>query len=200
MHAAQFNEFVGAIGHHHIISPIGYGKIMKTVVRGTPVRSATEQHAIHVIAAQFFSHILYVPRVYELVDQRSYVMAHLLPGHYVSSEFYKTNMEFLKELNRFFKFMMAEGYYPFNFTILHHETGMYSLLDFSQFGTYHRGTVRFKHLLNPISLFDAERNYGILSFLVSHEMIIDHTDYYSDSEKIDILLADDVACGLPTIL
>jgi hypothetical protein len=197
MHAAQSNEFLGAIGHNHVISPLGYGKILKTVVRGTPVRSAVEQYAIHCIAAQFFSQILYIPRVYELVDRCSYTMAHLMPGRYVPPAAYKTNMEFLQELNRFFKFMMAEGYYPFNFTILLHENGMYSLLDFSQFGSYHRGTVRLKHLLTPISLFDAERYYGILSFLVSHEIILDRAEPVTDSEKIDILLADDSSCGLP---
>ncbi len=74
--------------------------------------------------------------------------------------------------------MIGEGYYPYNYTVLYHETGQYTLMDFSQFGTYQGGYVQLKHLRRPISLFDAERTYGILSFLVSAEIV-------PDSEKIE---------------
>jgi hypothetical protein len=183
MHAAQLNEFLGAFGQNHIISPIGYGKVMKTVRRGSPVRSATEQHTIHNIAAQFFSPLIFIPRVHELIDTRSYLMDHVAPGHYLRTDFYKTNMHFIQELNRFYKHMIAEGYYPFNYTILYHETGQYTLMDFSQFGTYQDGAVQFKHLKKPINLFEAERHYGILSFLVTTEIVL-------DSEKIEICVYD----------
>lgn len=173
MHPAQSNEFLGAIGQHHIISPIGYGKIVKTVRRGALVRSATEQHTIHSIAAQFLSPLILIPSVYEIVDRCSYIMAHMPPGHYVRTELFKTNMEFLSELNRFYKYMMAEGYYPYNFTILYHTWGQFTLMDFSQFGTYQEGLVQFKHLKGPIDLFTAERHYGILSFIVSSADLAD---------------------------
>lgn len=183
MHAAQLNEFLGAWGQHHVISPIGYGKVIKTVRRGASVRSAAEQHVIHNIATQFFSPLIHIPPVYELLDNNSYVMGHAAPGHYVRSDIFKTNMHFLQELNRFYKFMIAEGYYPYNYTILYHETGQFTLLDFSQFGTYQGGLVQFKHIKTPIDLFEAERHYGMISFLVSAEIIL-------DSEKIESSVYD----------
>jgi len=183
MHPAQSNEFVGAIGQHHVISPIGYSKVVKTIRRGAPVRSAVEQHSIHCIAAQFFSPLIVIPPVYELLDRCSYLMSHIPPGRYVRTEIFKTDMKFLGELNSFYKFMMAEGYYPFNYTVLYHEWGQFSLIDFSQFGTYQDGLVQFKHLKSPISLFDAERHYGILSFVVTTELVI-------DSEKIESSVYD----------
>lgn len=183
MHAAQLNEFLGAIGQHHVISPIGYNKVVKSVRRGAPVRSAAEQHAIHTVAAQFFSPILVIPPVFELLDNYSYVMYHVPPGQYVRPSIFKSNMQFLSELNRFYKHMMAEGYYPFNYTILYHESGQLTLLDFSQFGTLNNGMIKFKHLTSPISLFDAERHYGILSFLVTTEEVL-------SSEKIESSVYD----------
>lgn len=156
---------------------------MKTVRRGAPVRSAAEQHTIHNIAAQFFSPLILIPRVYELLDARSYLMDHVAPGHYVRTDIYKTNMNFIQELNRFYKYMIAEGYYPFNYTILYHETGQFTLMDFSQFGTYQGGAVRFKHLKQPIDLFEAERHYGMISFLVTAEIVL-------DSEKIESSVYD----------
>ena len=154
---------------------------MKSVRRGAPVRSAAEQHTIHTIAAQFFSPLICVPVVYDLIDRNAYIMSHAPPGHYVRSEFYKSNMHFLQELNKFYKHMMAEGYYPYNYTVLYHETGHFTLLDFSQFGTYQEGLVQFKHLKRPISLFEAERHYGILSFLVSAEFIVDSNSLVYES-------------------
>ena len=172
MYAAQQNEFLGVIGHNHVISPIGYGRVLKTVKRGASVRSATEQHAIHTIAAQYFSPILRIPRVYECVSNHTYVMEHVPPGHFVSPTFYKNGELFLEELNRFFKYMLSEGYFPYNFTILYHEDHTFSLLDFSQFGTYANEFVKFKHLIHPIHLFEAERHFGILSFLLSDSLLL----------------------------
>ena len=139
--------------------------------RGSPVRSAAEQHAIHSIAAQFFSPLIVIPRVFELLDNNSYVMSHAPPGHFVRTTIYKTNLNFLQELNRFYRHMMAEGYYPYNYTILYHEWGQFTLMDFSQFGTYQDGLIQFKHLSAPISLFEAEKAYGILSFIASLEEV-----------------------------
>ena len=183
MHAAQLNEFLGAIGQHHVISPIGYNKVVKSVRRGAPVRSAAEQHAIHTVAAQFFSPLISVPPVYDLINRNAYIMGHIAPGHYVRPEIYKTNMNFLQELNRFYKYIISEGYYPYNYTVLYHDWGQFTLLDFSQFGTYQGGLVQFKHLKTPIDLFEAERHYGMLSFLVSTEIIL-------DSEKIEVCVYD----------
>ena len=172
MYAAQQNEFLGVIAHHHVISPIGYGKVLKSVKRGAPVRSATEQHTIHSIAAQYSSPILRIPRVYECVSHRAYIMEHVAPGHFVPPCLYKNGEMFLEELNRFFKYMLQEGYFPYNFTILYHEDNTFSLLDFSQFGTVADGLVKFKHLVHPIHLFVAERHYGILSFLLSDSLLL----------------------------
>jgi hypothetical protein len=171
MHAAQNNEFVGAYGHHHILSPIGYGRMMKTVIRGTPTRSAAEQHSIHTNATQFLSHVIRIPAVYQLVNRNTYIMEHMPCGHFVNPIQYKCDMRLLCALNEFFRYMLREGYFPYNFTLLANEDGTYTLLDFSQFGDYQDGLVKLKHLTHPITLLEAEKAYGIMSFLCVDEFI-----------------------------
>lgn len=188
MHAAQFNEFVGAYGHHHILSPIGYGRMLKTVIRGTPVRSAAEQFVIHSIATHFCSNLIRIPAVYELMNRNSYVMEHMMCGHFVSPVQYKCDMRLMYALNEFFRHMLREGYFPYNFTLLANPDGTYTLLDFSQFGDYQDGQVKMKHLIKPITLFEAEKAYGIMSFLCVEEFLEFPT-------KIEVCLSDEPESG-----
>jgi hypothetical protein len=168
IHFAQVNEFVGAIGQHSIIHPLGYGKVLKRIHRGAPVRSAVEQHMIHSIAADFSSPLIHIPKVYELIDTRSYTMEYLLPGGVlVSSENYVSFPSLIRELNKFFYHMFSNGYFPYNFTILYYPNNTFALFDFSEFGSVDNGLIQFKHLLHPIHLTLAEQTYGILRFITS---------------------------------
>jgi hypothetical protein len=181
MHFAQVNEFVGAHGQFSVISPIGYEMILKKVRKGAPVRSATEQHTIHELAAQFCSPVLKIPRVYDLIDSKSYIMEHRPPGNYVPSQAYKGHQILIQELVRFYQFMVNSGYYPFGFTILQHPDGTYSLFDFGQFGSVEKDHVKFKHLIKPIHNLLADRIYGILNFLLDIESDVIQT-------KIEVLM------------
>lgn len=170
LHFAQRNEFVGAHGLYSIIHPLGYGKILKKMKRGAPVRSAVEQYEIHCIANRFVSPILKIPKAYELFGTDSYSMEHILPhGEFIPFQHYKQFPGLMCELNRFFGYMVSEGYFPYKFTILYYPGDIFILLDFSLFGSYNNGMVKFKHRIRPVQLMVAEYMYGLLSFLIFEE-------------------------------
>ena len=79
--------------------------------------------------------------------------------------------------------MISHGYYPHGFTVLNHTNGTYTLLDFSQFGTVQGGMIRFRHLLRPINMLEAEKSYGLVSFLFPDGILIEGD--YSEPEKIE---------------
>jgi hypothetical protein len=174
MHPAQQNEFVGAFGHHHVLSPLGYGIFLKTVVRGTRVRSAREQFVIQQIAQDFDSPILHIPKVGELVSRVSYTMEQLYYGTYVPPKYYRFSHPLLKELVRFYFYMNERGYFPYGYTLLaFHGNGesigeRFALIDFSLFGTLSTGQVYFKHICRRLPILEAEIQYGLVQMLVEH--------------------------------
>jgi hypothetical protein len=185
-HATQLNPFVGARGLNHLISPIGYNLVHKIVGRGANVRSAREQYEIHTYAYEFKSDILKIPKPECLIDSNSYLMEHVPQAYFLDPRAYRTDHPFLHELNRFYHHMISLGYYPHGFTVLNHTNGTYTLLDFSQFGSVQGGMIRFKHLLYPIHILEAEKSYGFVSFLFPDGILIEG-DYAEteETEKIE---------------
>lgn len=189
MYAAHSNEFVGAIGTNSILSPMGYESIVKTIRKGTSkVWSAQTQFDIHTIAYRFTSNIIKIPRPLELMNEKSYSMEHIGCCIFVSPQFYKCNNEFFNELQQFYMYMVSEGYFPYNFTILCDQSGKFCLLDFSQFGTVSRGLVKFKHLSRPIEIFTADKMYGILSFVLADTFLV---GFNLNSGKIEVYIEDE---------
>lgn len=174
----MYNEFVTTYGKHSILTPLGYRKIQKTMRRGAKTQSVVTQFEIHTIALRFVSPVLKFPQLFELVDNRSYVMEHLIDYTVMPSYLYRSNLYLIQELNRFYSYMISEGYFPCNFTLLLNKDGTYTMVDFSQFGYYQKGQVSLKHMKTHLSLFDADQAYGMLSFLLS-EIV------YIGSEKIE---------------
>lgn len=189
MHPAQVNPFVGARGLNHLISPIGYNLIQKNILRGSNVRSAVEQYEIHCQAYEFQSDVLKIPRPECLCGTYCYVMEAAPSGYYFDARNYRRDHAFLHELNRFYHHMISRGYYPHGFTCLDHTNGTYSLLDFSQFGSVQGGMIRFKHLASPINMLDAEKSYGLVSFLFPDGILIEgdcsEPDQVQEPEKIE---------------
>ena len=173
MHFAQHNEFVGAYGTYSILHPLGYGKLLKKVKHGAPVRSAVEQYTIHKLANDFESDLLRIPKAHDLISPTSYTMEHIITGGtYIPSKDYKHFPSLITELNKFYGFMVLQGYFPYKFTILYNATNSnFILLDFSLFGDYSNGAVKLRHILSPIPFLIAERTYGLISFFVVQEKI-----------------------------
>lgn len=174
----MYNEFVTTYGKHSILTPLGYCKILKNMRCGARTQSAVTQFEIHNIALRFVSPILKFPQLFELVNNRSYVMEHLIGYTVLPSYLYRSNLHLIQELNRFYIYMIGEGYFPCNFTLLSKSDGTYTMVDFSQFGYYQNGKVSLKHVKEHLSLFDADSAYGMLSFLLSGIV-------YLGSEKIE---------------
>ena len=172
MHFAQQNEFVGAYGTYSILHPLGYGTILKKIKGGAPVRSAVEQYNIHKLANGFESALLTIPKAYDLSSNDSYTMEHMIiGGTYIPSKDYKYFPTLISELNKFYGYMISHGYFPYKFTILYCPNNTFLLFDFSLFGSFSKGMVKFKHIRSPIHLMMAEHTYGLLSFLIVDEKI-----------------------------
>jgi hypothetical protein len=186
MHCIQNNEFVGAYGKYSIIHPIGYGKILKKIKHGAPVRSAVEQYEIQRIANNFDSSMLYVPKVHEVCGADSYIMEHVPPGGvFIPSSSYKYFPSLIQEFNKFFGFMVYNGYFPYNFSLVYYtEHNKFVLFDVSQFGLVQRGLIKFKHIKYPIHLMVAEINYGLMSFVTSSKT--NDEQRVGASEKIEV--------------
>jgi len=168
MHPAQQNEFVGAFGKNHVLSPLGYGIYLKTVVRGSPVRSAVEQFEIQRIAQEFDSPILYIPKVLKLISSTSYTMEQVYYGTYLAPKHYRFSQALLKELVRFYFYMNERGYFPYGYTVLAFPGGQFVLFDVSQFGTVSGSQVYFKHIGRRLPILEAEIHYGLVQMLVEH--------------------------------
>ena len=185
MHFAQSNEFVGAVGAHSVIHPIGYGMVLKTNRRTGGkllTRSAIEQFQIHSIAADFPSTILKIPKPHELINNSTYTMEFILPGGiYLPPNQYKHFPTLIHEFNRFFGFMFRAGFFPYKFTILAYPDNKFVLFDFGHFGTVQNNIIKLRHLKYTIDLAEAESRFGILSFLL--EIRKDS----EDEEKIELL-------------
>ena len=162
----------GSYGSKAVLSPLGYGRIEKVVLRGCGVHSAHTQFLIHSVAADFYSELLFIPRVYSCSTQ-SYAMDHVPLIARLRPEDYKATEDFFKELVRFYLYMFHHGYYPYGFTIGILENGKYLLFDFSLFGHVQGRLVKFKFSRTPLDVELAEKLYGIMYFIDLYESYIE---------------------------
>jgi len=102
--------FVAIQGSNHVLEPLGYGVIRKTVKRGSNVLSAADQFQIQQIASLFQSPIYTILPPLKLESQRSYTMPYLWDVYHFQLESH--NGIITEEYHRFCEFMIREGYYP----------------------------------------------------------------------------------------
>ena len=154
-------EFNAVQGSRHVIEPLGYQLVRKTVRPGHGARSAWEQYEIHGHAVRFPSYTLRIPPVHNLESRQSYVMNELPPGCVrVPMDKYGEHPVLIAELIRFYDYMAQFGYFAYGYTIFKIEH-VYILLDFSLFGSIQGEYVRFPGLRTRFHVRDAFAIFGI---------------------------------------
>ena len=149
-------EFTSVRGSCHLMEPIGYNQVRKMIV-SRYVRSAVEQWEIHSHALRFESPVLYIPKLYNLESAVAYTMEQFYEGKLLHHEEYYGHSFFMSELERFKRYMIDCGYWPFGFKVFHDSRrGRYILIDFSRFGTIDRRQVRFPKIKQMFTLDEAE--------------------------------------------
>jgi len=153
---------------NHLIEPIGYGLIRKTVKRGAHVNGAVDQYRIHEIAADFRSEWIQVPAVGSQDSLRSYTMTECVDCDRLPStmipELYACIEELDADYVKFKCYMMREGYFVRGSSFLRKQTTFTRppifVVDFSLYGAIQEGLVRFPDLPWTYTIFQAELLFG----------------------------------------
>jgi hypothetical protein len=150
----------------HIIEPLGYGILKKTVKRGAAVHSAVEQFRIQSIMALFESSWFTVANPLRAESPRSYIMAEVQDYHVLSRNNFINLMNESVVLNnewtRFVMYMLKEGYFVRGVKILFsEETIPLYVIDTSLFGVVQGEFVKFPDEPWLYSIVQAELLYGI---------------------------------------
>jgi hypothetical protein len=149
-------EFTSVLGSCHLLEPIGYNQVRKMIVSRF-VRSAVEQWEIHSLALHFESPVLYIPKLYNLESAGAYTMEQFYDGKLLNTDEYYGHAFLMSELERFKRYMISCGYWPFGFKVFHDgRHGRYILIDFSRFGTIDGGQVKFPKIKKLFTLQEAE--------------------------------------------
>jgi len=152
----------------HLIEPIGYGLLRKTVRRKALVNAATDQYEIHKVAADFRSTWIRVPPPCSLDSTYSYTMTECedcdaLPESVVSDLVCALDAVDT-DFAAFKCYMMNEGYFARSNRFLRKRTTFtqppFYLVDFSLYGHIQGGLVRFPDLPWTYSMFQAELLFG----------------------------------------
>jgi len=165
--------FIAIQGSNHVLEPLGYGAIRKTVKRGSKVLSAADQFEIHQIASMFQSPLFTILPPLELESQRSYTMPYLLDVGYFDLESH--GGFFHNEYNRFYEFMMGEGYFPFGSKVLFSQ-GKLHIIDFSHYGTICTNSKHTDPMLRKVI------HMPKMKFVIPFSVL---EDYYAIPEKIE---------------
>ncbi len=154
-------EYTAVQGSRHVIEPIGYHLVRKTVRPGHGARSAWEQYEIHGHAVQFPSQMLRIPPVHDLESRHSYIMYEIpLSCVRIPVDKYGEHPILISELIRFYDYMATFGYFAHGFTIFKVDS-VYVLIDFSLFGSIQGEYVRFPGLHTRFHVQDAFAIFGI---------------------------------------
>lgn len=135
-------EFKAVYGSHHVLEPLGYGIMRKTVKRRAPVRSAVEQYSIHNLAYMFHHPHLKTVKPLELESARSYTMEQLYEGVIIPERDYSKFPDLFVGLMEFQQYMAHRGYWAWGYKVIWNGK-VCILLDYSRFGTIDRDRVRF---------------------------------------------------------
>jgi len=153
----------------HLIEPLGYSLLRKTVKQGARVNAAADQFTIHTIASDFRSQWVCVPDAHSMDSARSYTMSEcvdceLLPDA-LASELFGFFLELNEDYIAFKQYMMREGYFVRGGSFLRKTTSFTRpplfLVDFSRYGSIQGNLVRFPDLPWTFTLFQAELLYGM---------------------------------------
>ena len=153
----QYNTILGT---NHTIDGIGYNQIIKTILPGKKIRSAQEQYTIQMLAYEFTSRTIFIPKPLNVIDNRSYTMDEFRQGEYVNPDKYFHSEELFEELLRFYDYMKDVGYWPFRYTIYKYPNEQYVLCGFSQFGTIQGNRVKFPKNPHIFSLEEVEKKFS----------------------------------------
>lgn len=150
----------------HLIEPLGYGVLKKTVKRGAAVHDATEQFRIQSIAALFESRWFTVATPLRIESPRSYTMAEVVDCYVLSRSEFVTCMDECPELNdewsRFVLYMIKEGYFVRGVKVVRcGDTIPFRILDTSLFGLVQQDLVKFPDEPWIYSAIQAELLYGM---------------------------------------
>lgn len=152
---------------NHVIEPLGYGIVKKTVRRGARVHSATEQFRIQSIASLYESKWFSVPKPLSLdVSPRSYAMPEVIDCHIMSRSEVMVYMDFTIEMEaawtQYVLHMIKEGYFVRGSKILRCNEGTpFQILDMSLYGTIQGDLVKFPDERWAYSILQAELLHGI---------------------------------------
>ena len=152
----------------HMIEPIGYGLLRKTVNRGAAVNSAVDQFNIHCIASEFRSKWLHILPPHSHDSPRSYILQEHVDCEPFSGKIISELTSYYDDLDEdytaFKRHMMKEGYFVRGFTILTQSTTFLQpplyVIDFSLFGCIQESLVRFPDKPWSYDLLQAELLYG----------------------------------------
>jgi hypothetical protein len=151
----------------HLIEPLGYGILRKTVNRGAPVHSASEQYRIHTVASLFESQWITIVDPLRLESSRSYTLSELVDCTILTEDqiwaYMKIYPLLKEEWTRFVLFIIGEGYFPRGMKLLRCTTGTpFRILDVSLFGHVQGDFVRFPDKPWTYSIIQSELLYGIV--------------------------------------
>ena len=152
---------------NHLIEPLGYGIVKKTVRRGARVHSGLEQYRIQSIAALYESKWFSVPNPLPLeLSSKSYAMPEVIDCHVMSRSELMTYMDLNTEMElawtRYVLYMIKEGYFVRGSKVLCCNEGTpFRILDTSLYGTIQGDLVKFPDERWAYSILQAELLHGI---------------------------------------
>jgi hypothetical protein len=155
-------EFKAVYGLHHVLEPIGYGILRKTIKRGAPVRSSTEQFAIHSLASMFSNPYIQVVKPLNLESSRSYTMEHIWEYVVIPEQEYSKFPNLFVALMEFQQYMALRGYWAWGYKVLWNQQKCY-IVDYSRFGTIDRDRVRFPDERGLRSVENIEERFHLVA-------------------------------------
>jgi hypothetical protein len=152
----------------HLLEPIGYGLLRKTVARGVLANSGVDQYQIHSIASDFRSSWIRVLPPHSLDSPHSYTMPECVDCDAIPDALIPELCARCSDLNNDYIaykiYMMNEGYFVRGSRFLRQRTTFTQpplyLVDFSLYGVIQGNCVRFPDLPWTYTIFQAELLYG----------------------------------------
>ena len=153
----------------HVIEPLGYGLLRKTVRRGALVNSALDQYTIHAIASEFRSEWFRVLPPISNDSPRSYILHEHVDCESMTADETFYFLGFYDGINEeyaaFKTYMIREGYFLRGLRFLRRSPSSWTrpplyVIDFSLCGSIQGSLVRFPDLPWTYSIIQAELLFG----------------------------------------
>jgi len=156
-------DFLSVDATNHILIPTAYNRIMRCVKSNSSVHNAYTQAEIHKAARRFESPVLYIPRVYDVLNNKQYETECIYheKKDRVAPYLFQLFPVLFVELFRFKEFMFKEGYFMRDITIIRMSKRLWAVIDFSKFGYIDKNKVRFPKQRFTYTLDEAEKDYGL---------------------------------------